>query len=250
MAIITVTNLSAGDVPLPAPFSGSLAKGKSREFNLPAYKLDTPNVQKLKKAGLIDISVADDANVANTLETGTIGSAAADSVGTTAIADGAVTTAKLANNVLSADATGRGKMANGFLSADNTGRGKVADGFVNTAKLADGALSADAPGLAKMADGFLSADAAGRAKVADGFVTHAKTKRFVSSTRTGTGAEETVAHGLGGTPAVVKVVPQGGHDGAGAAGTQFPAISYGAHTGTDVLVTVSQGADYYIEAWL
>lgn len=95
-------------------------------------------------------------------------------VGASGVPDGSITTPKLANGVLSADATGRGKMADGFLSADTAGRAKMADGFVNTAKLASGALSADTSGRAKMSDGFLSADAPGRAKMADGFVTNAK----------------------------------------------------------------------------
>lgn len=50
----------------------------------------------------------------------------------------------------------------------------IADGSVTTPKLVDGVLSADAAGLAKMADGFLSADAAGRGKMADGYITAAK----------------------------------------------------------------------------
>jgi hypothetical protein len=83
---------------------------------------------------------------------------------TSLLGDGTVTTPKLANGVLSADAAGRAKMADGFLSADAAGRAKMADGF----------LSADAAGRAKMADGFLSADAAGRAKMADWFVTPIK----------------------------------------------------------------------------
>jgi hypothetical protein len=56
------------------------------------------------------------------------------SVSTLAIADGSVTTPKLADGVLSADSAGRGKMADGFLSADATGRGKMADGFLTAAK--------------------------------------------------------------------------------------------------------------------
>jgi hypothetical protein len=47
------------------------------------------------------------------------------------IPDGAVTTAKLANGVLSADSTGRDKMADGFLTGD-----KIADGTISAAKLA------------------------------------------------------------------------------------------------------------------
>lgn len=53
------------------------------------------------------------------------------------VPDGSVATAKLANNVLSADATGRGKMQDGFLSADATGRAKMADKFVTLAKQED-----------------------------------------------------------------------------------------------------------------
>lgn len=75
------------------------------------------------------------------------------------VADGAVTTAKVADGALSADTTGRAKMANGFIA---------------TAKLADGALSADATGQAKMADGFLTADTAGRAKMASSYVDYTK----------------------------------------------------------------------------
>lgn len=77
------------------------------------------------------------------------GAPADDTVTTPKLRDGAVTTAKVADGFLSADATGLAKMANGFLQAT-------------------------ASGLAKMADGFLAASAAGRAKMADGFVTSDK----------------------------------------------------------------------------
>lgn len=56
------------------------------------------------------------------------------SISTLAIADGSVTTPKLIDGVLSADATGRAKMQDGFLSADATGRAKVADNFLTAAK--------------------------------------------------------------------------------------------------------------------
>lgn len=57
---------------------------------------------------------------------------------TSLLADGSVTTAKLANGVLSADAAGRAKMADGF-----TTTAKLADGSVTTAKwaAANGQLS-------------------------------------------------------------------------------------------------------------
>jgi len=52
------------------------------------------------------------------------------------IKDGEVTSAKLAANVLSADAVGRSKMAEGFLSADAAGRAKMAPGYITRQKLA------------------------------------------------------------------------------------------------------------------
>lgn len=73
------------------------------------------------------------------------------SVGSLFLADGSVTTPKLANGALSADATGRAKMADSFITlvkildgiftADATGRAKVADLFVNAAKLAADAVT-------------------------------------------------------------------------------------------------------------
>lgn len=67
-------------------------------------------------------------------------------ISSSSVADGAITTPKLAAGVLSADATGRSKMADlfitlakintGIFTADATGRGKFADGF-NTATQLD-----------------------------------------------------------------------------------------------------------------
>jgi hypothetical protein len=91
-------------------------------------------------------------------------------IGSAIIADGSVTTAKLATGVLSADATGLTKMADGYLSANAGGRAKMADAFVNTAKLLDGALSADSTGRAKMAAGFFAEDATSRALFANGYL--------------------------------------------------------------------------------
>jgi len=96
-----------------------------------------------------------------------------------AIPNGSITTAKLATGALDNSAAGRLKMGDGFLSADAGGQAKMADAFLSAdaagqAKMADGFLAANAAGQAKMADGFLSADAAGRAKMADAFLTAAK----------------------------------------------------------------------------
>lgn len=91
------------------------------------------------------------------------------------VADGSVSTVKLMDGVLSADAQGRAKMADGyftaaeltkfaagFLAANAAGRGLFADGFWTAAE------------LTKFVDGFLAATTTGRAKMADGYLTVAK----------------------------------------------------------------------------
>jgi hypothetical protein len=88
---------------------------------------------------------------------------------TGALPDNSVSTPKIVDGALSADAAGRAKMADGFVTS-----AKILDANVTTAKLAANALSADAAGLGKMADGFLQATTGGRAKMADGFLTLAK----------------------------------------------------------------------------
>lgn len=55
------------------------------------------------------------------------------SVSSLALADGSVTTAKLADLALAASAAGRGKMQDGFFSADATGRAKFANNFLTAA---------------------------------------------------------------------------------------------------------------------
>lgn len=77
----------------------------------------------------------------------------ADALVTTGdIQDGAVTTPKLAANVLSADATGRSKMQDGFVTEGKIGAGavtntKIGDGAVTTGKIGDNQVT-----RAKIAD--------------------------------------------------------------------------------------------------
>ena len=67
------------------------------------------------------------------------------------------------------DQIGPSAFANNAFTADATGRAPFQDGIWSTAKLADGVLSADASGRAKMAAGFISAAATGRAFFAADF---------------------------------------------------------------------------------
>ena len=92
---------------------------------------------------------------------------ATDSVTTVKIADLNVTTAKLAANVLSADATGLSKMQDGYLSADASGRAKMADSFVSAAKVlkSDTFDFATAGGTVKVSTPVATTDAANKSYV-------------------------------------------------------------------------------------
>ena len=73
-------------------------------------------------------------------------------------------------------------------------------------------------------------------------------KDFCSGIQTATGSQQTIAHGLGKVPDFVLIIVTNGHNGSGAGGTSFPTITEGAHTATNVLVTVTTGAQYKVYA--
>jgi predicted RecA/RadA family phage recombinase len=64
---------------------------------------------------------------------------------------------------------------------------------------------------------------------------------FVSAQQTGTGSTQNVAHGLGVVPKAVLVIPQDT--------TASLAITYGTHTSTNVVVTVTTAAKFLVLAW-
>ena len=70
-------------------------------------------------------------------------------------------------------------------------------------------------------------------------------KRFLSAVQTGTGAQQSIAHGLGAVPAGVQVTLT---DNSGS-GNVFT-VAEGAHDATNVKVTVTSGAKYKVHAWL
>jgi len=100
-----------------------------------------------------------------------------------------------------------------------------------------------------MGEAAVADDAVTTVKILNGAVTKAKTATFFSAELTATGAAQNVAHGLGVIPAAVLVVPTKGHNGAGAAGAEFPDITEGVHTSTNVIVTVEAGAQFKVMAW-
>lgn len=75
----------------------------------------------------------------------------------------------------------------------------------------------------------------------DGSVTAVKMALFVSTEQTGTGAAQTIAHGLGLTPSKVLIIP-----------TNVPSGGYtvteGTHGTANVSVTVTTGAKFKVMA--
>jgi len=70
-------------------------------------------------------------------------------------------------------------------------------------------------------------------------------KFFCSTEQTGTGASQSIAHGLGATPAKVFVSCT---DNSGS--TNVFTVTEGSHDGTNVKVTVTTGAKFKVLAWL
>lgn len=68
-----------------------------------------------------------------------------------------------------------------------------------------------------------------------------KGKQFLSTVQTGTGASQSIAHGLGATPSAVVVVPQD---------NTATSIVEGAHDATNVKVTVTTGSHFKVMAYL
>ncbi len=90
--------------------------------------------------------------------------------------------------------------------------------------------------------------AAGEIATADldaGAVTFAKAKVFISAEQTGNGLAQSVAHGLEAIPAGVLIVPT---DTAPATTGAYTAVE-GAHTTTNVVVTVTTDKKYKVFAW-
>lgn len=78
-----------------------------------------------------------------------------------------------------------------------------------------------------------------RKRLTKGHTTAGEHKVFVSTTQTGTGAQQSIAHGLGVTPTVVVVMHL----------SSDPWDVQGTHTSTNVLITVSSDASYKVVAW-
>lgn len=114
-------------------------------------------------------------------------------VTTDVIDDGDITTAKIADGALSADATGRGKMADGFINAAKLGTDAVESAKIKDLNVTAGKLAA-------------TLDLSGKTLTLPAANTPAFTKSFTSSNQTITAAGTlSLAHGLGVMPSLVQV---------------------------------------------
>jgi len=115
-------------------------------------------------------------------------------------------------------------------------------GAVLDASAATGSISF-AAGEVDSAD--LATNAVTTIKITDANITFAKAKAFASAEQTGSGAAQSIAHGLGVTPTAVLIVPT---DTAPATVGAYTAVE-GTHTSTNVVVTVTSGKKYKVLAW-
>jgi hypothetical protein len=134
----------------------------------------------------------------------------AGAIPTALLADASVSTVKILDGALSADAPGRAKMAAGYFGlvaasiahfvagfwTEAAVTDKFADGAIVGAKLKNGALSADATGSGKMAAGFFQLTAASIAHFAADFFTQAfVAAKFAASSFDNTVIQKVMAAG-------------------------------------------------------
>ncbi len=221
---ITVKNISTK---LLSTDVGSLLPAETKIATMgpeQAYRT-SESLKSLKDAGLITVTVAEEAPKLDDLEPAAVGTASA--------ADGSITTAKLAllavdSTILADAAVTTGKLA--LLAVDNT---ILAAGAVTAGKVAAGGVSAANQFAAGVVDNTALAASA---------VTAGKMAFFKSTEQTGTGSSQNIAHGLGATPGLVTfftTLTAGG----------VATITEGAHDGTNVVVTVTSAAKFKVVAW-
>jgi hypothetical protein len=220
---LTLTNLTRKALSTPV---GLLAPGETKNQTMDpeqAYRASL-ELQLLEDAGYVTVTVAAEADRQDDLEPA--------AVGTASVANGAVTAAKLASNAVETAKINAGAVTAAKLATDAVAAGAIAAGGIDAAdNFAAGVVDAAA----------LGASAVTTAKINNLAVTAAKMNMSVSGEQTGTGSSQNVAHSLTGTPSVVLAIL-----------TDVPAgqavITYGAHDGTNAVLTVTSGAKFKVLA--
>lgn len=98
-----------------------------------------------------------------------------------------------------------------------------------------------APVTLGLSSGDLAAASVGTSQLAANAVTKAKMALFVGNGKIGTGSSQNIAHGLGVAPTAVIVSFEGS--------TTSQAVTYGSHTSTNVVVTVTTAAVFTVIAF-
>jgi hypothetical protein len=91
----------------------------------------------------------------------------------------------------------------------------------------------------------LGAQTVTASQIENAALTLAKAAVFISTEQTGNGGAQNVAHGLGVTPSKVLVIPTN----TAPATVGVYTATEGAHTSTNVVVTVTSGKKYKVLAW-
>jgi hypothetical protein len=133
----------------------------------------------------------------------------------------------------------------GFLSKKESGRFfGIALGAVSSGQTA----TIEVLHIAGLGPGALDiGEVIGTAELEDEAVTFAKAAVFVSTEQTGTGSAQNVAHGLGDEPSAVLIVVT---EHPGTPDTGAFDVAEGAHTSTNVVVTVTADVKFKVLAWL
>jgi hypothetical protein len=87
----------------------------------------------------------------------------------------------------------------------------------------------------------ISAGAVGTPQLAANAVTGAKMLKFFANGKTGTGSSQSIPHGMGVVPSFVSCPLTGS--------TASQAVTYGTHTTTNIVVTVTTGATFDVIAF-
>lgn len=161
--------------------------------------------------------------------------------GALTIANDAVTLAKMADIARGSIIVGGAANAPTALDANNSGQILVGDGTDLASVAVSGDVTLAANGAVTIAN-----DAVTTVKINNDAVTAAKALTFVSTEQTGSGSEQSIAHGLGATPSIV-IIAVTEHPGTPDTGA-FD-VAEGVHDGTNVLATVTLNVKYKVFAW-
>lgn len=182
-------------------------------------------LKTLSDSGRVTITVMEETALLDLAEPASLGTPVA-------LADNSVVTAKIAAGAVTGPKLGALSVAGAQLAAGAVTAGKVAVGGVSAAdQFAAGVVDAAALGTGAVTTAKLGAASVEASKLAV----------FKSTEQTGTGASQDIAHGLVTVPGLVMILPSG-------IASATDTFVEGATDATNVKVTASTGAKYFVVA--